>query len=178
MSGYCIKVPARSTKWIRSYTEALRDALEMNEPYFKIVWFMDTFLLREFDGYEFEVVGRAELGSDAGRTYPDQGLVQIRSDVYDDAASGGGFGRFTMAHELGHLFMHRGIGFARHVERQKVADYCNSEVQANRFAAELLMPVSAVETCKGVRSLQQLCGVSRPAAGIRFKDLREEGLIA
>lgn len=54
--------------------------------------------------------------------------------------------RFTIAHELGHLFLHKnsvnydqgGLMMFRDGHSSKGID--NKEVQANRFAAELLMP--------------------------------------
>lgn len=54
--------------------------------------------------------------------------------------------RFTIAHELGHLFLHKnavnydqgGIMLFRDGHSSEGTD--NKEVQANRFAAELLMP--------------------------------------
>jgi len=55
--------------------------------------------------------------------------------------------RFTIAHELGHYRLHRGVGF--HIDedfRVNLRDEDSSkgvsweEVEANRFAAELLMP--------------------------------------
>lgn len=177
MSGLCIEVPPRSTKWIRNLAEALRDSCGIKQPWFPIVEFMDLTLLRDWDGYQFEVLDVQEMGGDAGRTYPDEKLVQIRADAYNNARRGDGFGRFTMAHELGHLFMHRGIQFARHVGKETVKPYRSSEWQANAFAAELLMPVGAVQESGGSIFLQGLCGVSAPAAEVRFDLLRREGLI-
>lgn len=54
--------------------------------------------------------------------------------------------RFTLAHELGHLFLHRdyslsydkGIMMLRNVHSSTGTDA--KEIEANRFAAELLMP--------------------------------------
>lgn len=55
--------------------------------------------------------------------------------------------KFTVAHELGHLFMHMGYIFNSEVwEQQKTGDcylrsgYSEKEYEANEFAAALLMP--------------------------------------
>jgi Zn-dependent peptidase ImmA (M78 family) len=57
--------------------------------------------------------------------------------------------RFTVTHELGHYFLHEGLethvdqNFRvawRNAESSKAIDW--TEIQANRFAAELLMPTS------------------------------------
>lgn len=57
--------------------------------------------------------------------------------------------RFTIAHELGHYFLHEGL--EEHVDQNFRIAWRNAdsskainwiEIQANRFAAELLMPTS------------------------------------
>lgn len=177
MSGVCIEVPPRSTKSIRELAVLFRDSTGQSDPWFPIVWFMDTFLVREWAGYEFAIGTMEDMGGDAGRAYPDQRLVEIREDAYENAARGDGFGRFTMAHELGHLFMHQGLPMARHVAKNDIKPYRSSEWQANQFAAELLMPISAVQAAKFPITLEQMCGVSAPAARVRFEALRRETLI-
>jgi Zn-dependent peptidase ImmA (M78 family) len=61
--------------------------------------------------------------------------------------------RFTIAHELGHYFLHEGL--EEHVEENfrvawRSADSSKAinwiEIEANRFAAELLMPTRFLET--------------------------------
>jgi DUF955 len=53
---------------------------------------------------------------------------------------------FTIAHELGHLFLHMGYGISKEVwEKQDEVEYrrfgaSEQEYQANEFAAALLMP--------------------------------------
>lgn len=53
---------------------------------------------------------------------------------------------FTIAHELGHLFLHMGYGISKEVwKRQDEVEYrrfgaSEQEYQANEFAAALLMP--------------------------------------
>jgi hypothetical protein len=91
--------------------------------------------------------------------------------------------RFTIAHELGHLFIHlrevkkkypaSGMKATRYVdttnERLRRAEW-----EANWFAAELLMPkeafVGAHET-GGLDYAAELCNVSRSAAEVRAKSL-------
>lgn len=61
--------------------------------------------------------------------------------------------RFTIAHELGHYFLHEGL--EEHVDENFRVAWRNAdsskainwiEIQANRFAAELLMPTRFLET--------------------------------
>lgn len=60
--------------------------------------------------------------------------------------------RFTIAHELGHFLLHKGVQF--HVDEDFRVNWRTEEssqatnweeIQANRFAAELLMPVEFLE---------------------------------
>ena len=61
--------------------------------------------------------------------------------------------RFTIAHEIGHLLLHEGKPmFVDKLVRVNLRDATSSaatdkqEIEANRFAAELLMPVAFVES--------------------------------
>ena len=72
--------------------------------------------------------------------------------------------RWTIAHELGHCVLNHAQSETRSIMHEREAD---------RFAAELLAPLTVLQFC-GVRSaeeLGQLCGLSAQAAGIRFKEL-------
>jgi Zn-dependent peptidase ImmA (M78 family) len=97
--------------------------------------------------------------------------------------------RFTIAHELGHYFVNQGTDV--HVDKQilfRSEQSSNamerSEIAANAFAAELLMPSEIVhqkyaELCKRiyrdddalVDELAKLFGVSTVAMGFRLKNL-------
>jgi len=79
--------------------------------------------------------------------------------------------RFTIAHELGHYFLHKGLLETVHVDREfqlKLRSDAASqgtdpdEVEANVFAAELLMPAGFIES-----DLQKMSGL----------DLHDESLL-
>lgn len=53
--------------------------------------------------------------------------------------------RFTIAHELGHHALDHGPSFRDPVAHFSLSNYEPKETQANRFAAELLMPAEAIE---------------------------------
>jgi len=68
--------------------------------------------------------------------------------------------RFTIAHEIGHFLLHKKAEV--YVDRQFSVSFRNSdsssaehrnEIQANRFAAELLMPASFLRTELGERTV-------------------------
>lgn len=73
--------------------------------------------------------------------------------------------RFTLAHELGHLMLHDLGAVWRDVQRQSWSD--PKEVEANQFAADLLMPewmLDAASVAVGPEThvLADLFGVSVP----------------
>lgn len=87
--------------------------------------------------------------------------------------------RFTLAHEIAHYVMHRdliGDGVTDNaMYRSGLSDAI--EQQANRYAADILMPASTVRRAyrNGVKSfaeMAQLFDVSTDAARIRMRDLR------
>jgi len=96
--------------------------------------------------------------------------------------------RFTIAHELGHFFLsHSGIGthvdadFTINLRDQTSSEATDvNEIQANSFAAELLMPKSLIlkDVCDflpidalAVRKLSRKYEVSEQAMAIRLTNL-------
>lgn len=70
--------------------------------------------------------------------------------------------RFTLAHELGHFFLHEGKRFRDNYASTSSSNYDVDEVAANAFAAELLMPSLAVEyfiTKENLKEVDELANV-------------------
>ena len=98
--------------------------------------------------------------------------------------------RFTVAHEFGHFLLHEGI--VDHVDRGYRVNYRNresslardvEEIEANFFAASLLMPrsmlekldaVSAIDSDRGVRDLAKTFEVSAHAMSLRLANVYSE----
>lgn len=95
--------------------------------------------------------------------------------------------RFTLAHELGHFLLHRELlgdgvddnkAFRSDLE---IGNFKNAnikkshEVEANRFAAQLLMPkkilIENTKTCSSIEELASKFGVSTHAMAIRLSGL-------
>jgi len=97
--------------------------------------------------------------------------------------------RFTIAHELGHLILHKDEQF--HVDESSPIGFRNAlsslavdadEIEANQFAAELLMPVSLLNaeiakipaktgTEEAITMLAEVFGVSEQAMTFRLSGL-------
>lgn len=72
--------------------------------------------------------------------------------------------RFTVAHELGHCLL-------EHLDSEKTA--AQIEREADRFAADLLSPLSVLNFC-GVSSaleISRVCGISMRSAELRYGEL-------
>ena len=139
MSGPDYIVPPRSWANIASLTDSIRIQFSLSDtPNFPVMDFLERVLFQKMGVVELEVGDKAEMGPYEGLTDQSGRTIILREDVYEDAWNGDGRARFTVAHELGHLFMHTGIPMAR--AAGSVKPFRLSEPQANQFAAELLMP--------------------------------------
>ncbi len=82
--------------------------------------------------------------------------------------------RFTIAHEFGHYFIHRDTGIFVDDENSNPED--EREKEANKFAAELLMPTAWVKRDYGAtpdpKALANKYKVSEQAMWIRLLELR------
>lgn len=92
-----------------------------------------------------EVVEDKELPNAFAQTFS-SGTIKIRESIYNKATNNDGHARFTIAHELGHLLLHKDqIALSRPFsDTQKI--YCNSEWQADEFAGNLLAPNEYLES--------------------------------
>ncbi|WLS07170.1 ImmA/IrrE family metallo-endopeptidase [Shinella sumterensis] len=112
-----------------------------------------------------------------GLTDPNGEFIQIREDVYEAAIAGDGRARFTVAHEMGHFFLHTGIPLARSTKGDGVASYRKSEPQANQFAAEFLMPRKLIHSGITPEQISNAHGVSDEAARNRIRYMVSKGFI-
>lgn len=132
-----------SRKKIRSFVEKIRKVMGLNSrDYFDVVQFLEFYLHEIFPDFHIEVVPVTRMPNQYALTYPKTKCIQIREDVYDGAIEGNARDRFTLAHEIGHLWLHRpgNIALARNSNTIDIPAYMDPEWQANTFAGELLVP--------------------------------------
>ena len=104
-------------------------------------------------------------------------MVDDQPTIHYNSADGQNRIRFTIAHELGHYVLKHGKRFRDTSAMFAGGTYDPYEVAANRFAAELLMPVYPVKVLledHGITSISQLAlafQVSEPAMTYRLKNL-------
>lgn len=97
--------------------------------------------------------------------------------------------RFTIAHELGHLFLHlqkvkkddanAAMRATRHIKEDD-QEQRRAEWEANWFAAQLLMPRDKFYRCAkdyGVSHAADVFGVSKTAAQVRYDSIERDNRI-
>ena len=114
------KVPAKSAKLIREEANYVRQALRLGSKKVSMISIIEFILPSLLSGFSYEIRTKEEMGSDEALTYPDKSLILIREDVYLDATKGERRAQFTLAHELGHLVMHTGLGGSRAYARNSL----------------------------------------------------------
>lgn len=178
MSGHQFIVPPRSWDSIYQLTNSLRLSLELSDiAYFPIMNVCERILDQQLGLFSFGVRSVEEMGEIEGLTCPLGTRIDLREDVYVKACSGDARARFTVAHEVGHFFMHTNVPLARAMSGQSVKAYRCSEAQANQFAAELLMPRIFFSNADTVEAVVGRHGVSYEAAERRLGFLARRGLI-
>lgn len=106
-------------------------------------------------------------------TNPDEFKIYLRNSVYDSAHDGDERSRFTVAHEIGHLIMHRDQqNFARNNSNNHKI-YEDSEWQADTFASFFLIDSTFINNQMNTDDISSLCGVSRTAAEVWLKNTRK-----
>lgn len=157
------RVEARTSEEIALIASGLRLTCEKeNEDWFPIVPVVELIA-----GDGFQVLTAEEMGRNEGLTLPDRGIIQIREGTYIAACNGDGRARDTMAHELGHFLLHRGIGLARSTPRQSLPRKDeDSEWQADEFAGLLLAPTHIIRG-RTAADIAKCCGLSMQVAMYR-----------
>ena len=164
------QVPPKSWDYIEQQAQGLRRALKLNAvPYFPVMDVLERVLHNHLNFTEMLIAERGEMGAAEGYTCPRGSFIMLREDVYTGAWEGDARARFTVAHELGHLFLHRNVPLARIKRRDKVPAYARAEPQANTFAAALLMPRALMLRYTTVPAVQNAFGVSKRAAEHRLR---------
>ncbi len=168
----CYKANPISRAYIRRYVYLLKKKVGLeNELYFPIVTFAENVLPILIPDFQFQVVSMFEMGVKHGETFPSKNVIRIREDIYERAVAGEGRDRLTVAHEVGHLFLHENetIALCRLDPTEKLKPYEDPEWQADAFAGELLAPSYLV---KGLSEyeIQIKCGVSSAAARCQLRN--------
>lgn len=170
------RVPPTSVQHIRLVADHARQVLEIGEHVgaLNIGYLLER--LTEY-GITYDVLEESEMPhlDVEACCIPERLLICIREDVYIKACENECRARFTIIHEFGHVI----LGHQRTINREALASppktYCDSEWQANQFAAEFLMPLEVIKK-HGISSPSQIelfFRVSQKAAQKRISQLNK-----
>ena len=137
--------------------------------FFPVTHFLENVLPVIDSEFQYEYVDKKEMPNGTYAFYnPKTNKMTIREDVYEGACKGIGRDRFTIAHEIGHYFLHADELVVARSENSIYKSYTDPEWQANKFAAELLIP-SDLTRHMSAHDIAERCGVSLQAAMISQK---------
>lgn len=173
MSNVRVIVKPLSRHFIRYFTNHIRKTFKLKSPYFPIVEFIEMYASID-DDFNYEIVPVEKLNEYA-LTIPTEKLIKIREDVYIDAVNGIPRHRYTLAHELGHVFLHtpERILLARAPSPNDIPYAERPEWQANTFAGELLAPADMVNTFYDEAAIAETFGVSLAVARIQLNEAKK-----
>lgn len=165
--GY-VAVKPRSRSDIRKITMDIRKNLNLSKTFYLPVDAILEVLACPFRGDEpllnMEILPDEKMPSEYALYAPEKKLIRIRESVYEGACNRSPRDRFTIAHELGHFFLHpQGCPLSR--MNSPVPAYRDPEWQANTFASEFLMPHDLIHGMS-VEEVMRRCGTSKKAASI------------
>jgi hypothetical protein len=174
------RVAPRSTVDIRRHAMHVREVFGLipSIGFFRMDEFIES--LYEF-AVNYDVVEQGELPQGVEACcVPEQRLIMLTQNTYDQACRDSPRARFTVIHELGHLALSHTRGFHRDQRGgEDIKAYEDSEWQANAFAAEFLMPATDVAARRLWQPVELMMRyqVSEPAATKRLRDLTKQGLL-
>lgn len=92
--------------------------------------------------FHLEIVQDSSLPGREAEFDPEEWTMRVCESIYAAACNQDGHCRGTLAHELGHFFLHRfqKPTFGREDTDETIPYYLNSEWQADTFARHLLVP--------------------------------------
>lgn len=157
-----------STKKILDYARIVRQGAHVSKKlFFPVVEFLEHFIPKFDEDFNLRILEEQEMPRNTYAYYdPVSNTMSIREDVYDGACANNHRDRFTIAHEIGHFFLHhKGFALYRESEERVIPTYCDPEWQANTFAGFLLMPPELICDLTS-EEISKKCGTSMAAARI------------
>lgn len=153
MSGQPIEVPYLTCIQILRIAKEVRQKFGANEDFYPVVHILEMGMLLLDPNFTFDVKERYEMKGDLGLTVPSENAIYLRRDVYEGALANNAVDRFTVAHEIGHHFIHHDVPVVFHKanRRRTIKPQVDSEWQANIFAAALMMPINRLRKCRSIQ---------------------------
>lgn len=164
-----MKAQPRSKAFIRLIVEQIRKILQINnDEKVDVIRLLEFVICPNMD-ISLQIVEEKYMQDKYAEYSPVEQTIKIREDVYNRAIDGVGRDRFTISHEIGHIFLHsNNIAMARSNEQFPI--YCDPEWQANVFAREFLCPLSGISKYDNVDDISKKYGVSKEVSSIQLSE--------
>lgn len=164
--GFCVS-PRKEVE-IRNIAEQVRKLFyPYNHKYLDVIDFLERKMPLVFEYFRYEIVEPHELPDREAEMDPIGFCIRIQEPIYERAIANDGHCRFTIAHELGHWFLHREqtLAFGQPALNGDIPIYRHSEWQADVFARNFLAPWSLAKGMTA-RQIEMLFEVSPKVAAI------------
>ncbi len=174
--GFCV-TPRKEVE-IRNVAEQVRKLFAHPDiKLFNVVEFIERKLPEMYEEFHYEIVEPREMPDREAEMSPSEFCIRIQEPVYIKAMNGDGRSRFTLAHELGHFFLHRHqlLAFGRKSENGNIPPCRHSEWQADIFARNLLAPWSMTRNMSA-KAIEAVFEVSHEVALIISGEKECKGL--
>lgn len=172
MSDYYEANPI-STDQIRYIAETARAILELDiHEEMNLLDVLDFMCFKfKYKKFDYEIVednDKRFSKNEEAHTDITTGKIYIKQSVYLDLVMPYSRSNFTIAHEIGHFYLHHIFGFILPRCTKPDVAYKNPEWQADQFAAEFLMPLEGIQNLTSDEIMDKY-NVSRQAAETRIK---------
>ena len=168
--GFCVE--PMSERKIQDVADIIRRLFyPIGHKYVDVIDLIERKLPFAFEGFNYEVVESSELPDREAEMNPYEYCIRMRTSVYEGACNHDGRSRFTIAHELGHFFLHRNqtVAFGMPAKHGLIPAFRHSEWQADTFARNLLAPLHLAKGLT-VPSIAAVFEVSREVAAIVHRE--------
>lgn len=175
-NGNDFVVAERSWNGIDKDAQTLRESFKLKDVQkFNIADFLELVLDQTLEEISLAVRSKDEMGQTEGFTSLDGKNIILREDVYHRAQRGDTGARYTIAHEIGHAFLHANqlAATARTTNRQ-IKKSMSSESQADRFADCFLVPLHLIVPQDNAETISEKFGVRKECAKRRLKEYRKK----
>lgn len=164
-------VQPRDKVWIHNIAENVRRKFCPDQiTYFPIEHVVEFELDRVAEGFSLFIVPHIVLPEYEAAVHVRRKLFCISELTYRKVIERDPRARFTMAHELGHLVMHRNEGKKVALVTNSSGEmYRDSEWQADVFAQALLISRENIRRLKSTEEAVSACRVSHRAAEMAFR---------
>jgi hypothetical protein len=168
-----MRVALRNLGQVRAVALRARDLLGISHHPINMVDLLENRLRRA--GIHFHIVDADAIPGEAARALPEKGRLLVTQEAYDGIHAGDSDHTLLVPHEIGHFALDHAASFARSNLRDH-GIWEDSEIQADQFSHEFLMPVSLVmRHCMSWADIQRVFGIQAKEARLRHLVLRLEG---